>query len=244
VEPFAGSACFFFSVGPKRALINDINPHLIRTYKAVSLQPEKVYERYLSIPVGRDYYNSIRKTAFDTDDEILSAARFLYLNRNCFNGLYRTNLQGQFNVPFSDKRNGRIGSLETFIASAQALSKAQLTSQDFQTVLDGEVVRGDFVYLDPPFAVRNTRVFTQYGPDVFGTSDLDRLRVSLQKLDERGVSFLLSYADCPEARETFAGWELRSTMVQRHISGFSTHRKRSGELLVIGHNLANHHAKD
>ncbi len=238
VEPFAGSACLFFALSPERALINDINADLVSMYRTVRDRPDDVYNAYLEIPVSREHYYEVRDLGMRAENDVASAARFLYLNRNCFNGLYRTNRSGKFNVPFSDNRNGRILPRESFLESAGALNRALLLSSDFETVLYDHVAEGDFVYLDPPYAVRNTRVFTQYGPDTFGLADLSRLRDALASLDARQIPFLLSYADTPDARTVFEQWEMGSASVQRHISGFSGYRRRSNELLVISRTLA------
>lgn len=234
VEPFAGSACLFFALQPAAALLSDTNAHLVRTYRTLSRNAAEVYERYMSLPATKEYYYSIRQSAFDTSDDVEASAHFLYLNRNCFNGLYRTNLRGDFNVPFSDNRNGKILPRDEFLLSASTLSLAQIECSDFEEILLNHVKSGDFVYLDPPYAIRNSRAFTQYGPDTFGLDDLHRLTVALSRLDEIGVPFVLSYADCPEAREYFSGWRYLTTTVQRNIAGFSAHRRKSGEMLFLG----------
>jgi DNA adenine methylase len=235
VEPFAGSACLFFALAPDKALISDINPHLVRTYKAVAANPLDVYDVYRKLPRTKEYYYSIRKSAFESADETLVAAHFLYLNRNCFNGLYRTNLKGEFNVPFSQSRTGDILKPDLFVSASEMFSKVEIVCADFAEVIENMTQDGDFVYLDPPYAIRNSRSFTQYGPDIFTPNDLSRLKDCLLQLDLKGIPFLLSYADCPEARETFAGWRMAEATVQRNISGFAAHRKLSNELLVKGH---------
>ena len=236
VEPFAGSACLFFALQPQTALLSDTNSHLVRTYRTLSNDAAAVYARYLSLPSTKEYYYSIRRNAFTTSDDVDASAHFLYLNRNCFNGLYRTNLRGEFNVPFSDNRNGRILPKDEFLLSAKTLSRAQIECVDFEDILLNHVRYGDFVYLDPPYAIRNSRAFTQYGPDTFGLDDLQRLKIALGRLDEIGVPFVLSYADCLEARECFSAWRHFATTVQRNIAGFAAHRRKSGEILFFGRN--------
>jgi DNA adenine methylase len=232
VEPFAGSASLFFALSPDKALLSDTNHHLIRTYRAIQSHAEKVYATYASFDRSAEYYYSIRREALSTEDDILLAARFLYLNRNCFNGLFRTNRSGNFNVPHSSKRVPGLLDEATFYASAQLIRRARFEASDFETILRRRAKSGDFVYLDPPFAVKNVRIFTQYGPDCFGLNDLDRLASLLHVLHKRGVHFVLSYADCPEARSLFCGWNMSSHEVLRHISGFAAHRKNSLELVV------------
>jgi DNA adenine methylase len=103
---------------------------------------------------------------------------------------------------------------------------------DFQSTIEQTVRAGDLVYLDPPFAVSNRRLFHQYGPDTFGLNDLERLRTALHLIDSRGATFVLSYADSPEARRYLADWRSKRLFVQRNVAGFGAHRRRSVELIV------------
>lgn len=236
VEPFAGSACLFFAIGPERAALNDINGHLIRTYGAIKKDPEKVLYLYRLIPRSKEHYYSIRRDALLADDDFALAANFLYLNRNCFNGLFRTNKAGEFNVPFSNNRTGELNEIR-FLKSAKALSSTTLHSTDFELFINDTVRTGDFVYIDPPYALKNQRIFTQYGPDSFGTQDLERLAVAVDLVHDRGARFVVSYADCEEVRMKFDKWALYETTAQRNISGFAASRKRSKELMftnIIG----------
>lgn len=235
VEPFAGSACLFFGIQPAAALLSDANPHLIRTYRALKENPQPIYDRLVRLPRQSEFYYNLRPTAFDTDDDTVAASNFLYLNRNCFNGLYRTNKSGRFNVPFSSSRTGNIPTLESFMDSCRQLRHADFLCADFEDVLLHQTTANDFVYLDPPYAAQNERIFTQYGPDTFGTDDLKRLVLCLESLDERRIPFILSYADSEDSRRTFRQWPQRTNTVLRHIAGFSAHRRMANEILVVGH---------
>jgi DNA adenine methylase len=115
---------------------------------------------------------------------------------------------------------------------AGRLRRARLYSGDFEQLLQAEAKRGDFVYLDPPFAVANRRVFRQYGPQEFGLGDLDRLASLLETLDGRGVRFVVSYAYCREALQKLSGWSRRKVLTNRNIGGFVTRRRRAAELIV------------
>lgn len=118
------------------------------------------------------------------------------------------------------------------MSCAKLLQRATLECDDFEPILLKHAKRGDFVYLDPPYAVGNRRVFKQYGPHSFGTADLARLQDILRVLDERGAEFVLSYAYCKEALNVFSGWSLRRVYAQRNISGFAKHRRRAAEVIV------------
>jgi DNA adenine methylase len=159
------------------------------------------------------------------------ATRFIYLNRFCFNGLYRTNLKGEFNVPYGGEKSGSLPSLDSLLKVSSALSGADIRNEDFRDVLS-LARKGDFVYLDPPYAVENKRIFTQYGPDVFGSSDLEDLRTMLEQLDREGIPFMLSYAYSKHTKEFFSAWKTKRLITTRNIAGFSSYRKTSAELLV------------
>ena len=240
VEPFAGSSALFFAIQPKRALLSDINPDLIQALKIIRKDPSAVYEQARKESV--DQRNFYRLRALDPAllSPIARAARFFFLNRFCFNGLYRTNLNGQFNVPFAAQKTGNLANQKTgnlppweqFSTAASLLKRSTVRCGDFERVLRSAVRAGDFVYLDPPYAVGNRRIFRQYGADTFGIDDLHRLRAVLQMIEKRGAHFVLSYAYCREAKEAFGGWSSRRVYTHRNISGFARHRRRAAELIV------------
>ncbi len=230
IEPFAGSACLFFAVSPRHALLTDINDDLVTTYNAVRDHHRAVSNRLQSLSRGKRNYYKIRNDRLADLDPIDAAARFIYLNRYCFNGLYRTNGDGRFNVPYSAARVGHLSTPDELRKASTALKVATIRSADFEATL-AEARSGDFVYLDPPFAVGNRRMFRQYGPSCFGLDDLVRLAKQLHTLDGRGVSFVLSYAHCREALDHFGTWPRRRVYVQRNIAGFSKHRRRAGEII-------------
>lgn len=159
------------------------------------------------------------------------AARFIYLNRNCFNGLFRTNKEGQFNVPYAPAKTGQLPSVEAFQAAATRLGRAEIRPWDFGTTLR-HCKAGDFVYLDPPYMVERRRVFREYGSRPFSSSDLGRLAAHLKKLDNRGATFLLSYAASREARDLASGWRIKYVTTRRNIAGFADARRKAREVLI------------
>jgi DNA adenine methylase len=233
IEPFAGSACLFFALQPDRAILGDANHDLIETYRVVKADPERLFNRLAHIPRDSDTYYRWREKDVPADDNATRALRFLYLNRNCFNGIYRTNTDGMFNVPFGGKAGKPVGRLRRadFLRAAARLKKARFTAGDFAKTL-AYAEKGDFVYLDPPFAVSSRRVFTEYGEKTFQTSDVKRLAKELRRLDRIGAEFLVSYADCAEARKLAADWHAVKLFVRRNVAGFSDHRRRAGEWLI------------
>jgi DNA adenine methylase len=238
VEPFAGSACLFFSLGPSNAILGDNNPELINVYRVLREAPGRMYNRLIRIPRDHDsYYRWRAKNPQNLDSET-RALRFVYLNHNCFNGIYRTNSNGQFNVPFGSKLATYL-SRDEFMGCSKALSNVEFVSGDFESTL-AKVERGDFVYLDPPYAVTSRRLFRQYGSKPFGVEDVTRLSKELKRIHKLGANFLVSYADCREARELASHWKSEKFLVQRHVAGFSDHRTRSFEWIIYNSSIPQH----
>ena len=231
VEPFAGSAALFFNISPSRALLGDVNKELVTTFKTVRDNPGRVYKALASIPKGRSHYNELREVNPGSLPPIKRAARFIYLNRYCFNGLYRTNFKGEFNVPYGGEKSGVLPTREHLKSSAKRLKLATLICADFRKTI-AKVRKGDFVYLDPPYAVSNRRVFVEYAANPFSVSDIATLGRLLKRIDRKGVTFVLSYADCPEARRTFSKWQIKRILTRRSIAGFLGARRNQYELCV------------
>lgn len=231
LEPFLGSGSLFFHLRPGRAILGDINSDLMSTYEQVRDNLEEVLFELSRMQKGKDEYYRIR--SIDTSSLTLPqhAARFIYLNCFAFNGLYRTNRRGEFNVPYGGEKSGNFPKRELLTACSKALQDASLISGDFEVVLS-QARTGDFVYLDPPYSVKARRVFNEYDPSGFGTRDLQRLRHWLDRLTKYGIEFLLSYAECEEAELLMDGYAAREVTVRRNIAGFSGSRRRAGEWLI------------
>jgi DNA adenine methylase len=232
VEPFAGSAALFYAINPNEAILSDSNQELVRTFEQVRDNAARVYECLSELPLGRESFYRLRALDPHQLRSAERAARFIFLNRFCFNGLYRTNAKGHFNVPYAATKTGGLPPRSVFLRSAGLLAKANLYCGDFQRVLEVHVRKGDFVYLDPPYAVGNRRIFNQYGPHTFGLHDLERLRLILREIDQRKATFVLTYAWCREATTVFAEWGQRRVYTQRNIAGFAKHRRTAAELIV------------
>lgn len=229
IEPFAGSAAVFFAVAPPRAVLGDINGELIETYRTVRRTPPAVYRRLRHFATGERAYYRVR--AMRPTSAVCKAARFIYLNRFCFNGLYRTNVQGDFNVPYGAPKTLNLPDLDHFRACAALLSRVRLLRADFRRALS-YVEEGDFVYIDPPYAISQRRVFIQYAKGHFATDDLADLSACLDDIDRRKASFVLSYADSREARSLFRRWKQRRFSVRRNVAGFSSARRNHYEVFI------------
>jgi DNA adenine methylase len=237
IEPFAGSSCFFFDLSPEAAVLGDLNKELIDTYRVVKLEVEKVIEALRRLPRSKKSYYAIRKIDPLTLPGPDAAARFIYLNSYCFNGLYRTNSSGVFNVPYHPPSGYVRISAERLREASRRLAVADIVNADFEHTLSF-AKRGDFVYLDPPYAVKSRRVFSEYFPGSFGGADLARFAKSLDDLDARGVAFLVSYGDCAESREMLRKWNSKRVSTRRNIAGFCGHRRKGFELLATNLNEA------
>jgi DNA adenine methylase len=231
VEPFAGSACLFFELDPGAAILGDNNSALMEFYRIARWRPKQLHWRLCHIPRNeRTYYRWRDELATAPLDRETLALRFLYLNRNCFNGIYRTNIQGSFNVPFGD-RQGSYFARGDALECARMLRNATLVSGDFAQTLK-LVRKGDFVYLDPPFAVKSRRIFRHYGEKSFNTSDVKRLSKELDRLDKLGADFVVSYADSNEARTLAGDWNSVRLPIRRYVAGFVDKRRKAYEWIV------------
>lgn len=238
VEPFCGSACLFFDLEPNKAVLGDINGELITTYKAIKRNPGRVTRILQRIPKTKRSYYTNRSTSpkFLSAEHV--AARFIYLNRFCFNGIYRTNLRGEFNIPYAKPKERVRFNLATIKSMSRLLKRAALLNADFAKVLE-KVKRGDFVYLDPPYAVESRRIFSEYHPDTFSKKDLGRLKRALTALDRKGAHFVVSYADSSEGRSLLRRWKPRRVQTRRNIAGFAGHRRLAYELIASNRELPN-----
>jgi DNA adenine methylase len=231
IEPFAGSACLFFDLEPNKAILGDLNGELIRTLKAIRRDVELVLQCLRNLPTGKDAYYQVRSISPMQLPDAELAARFLYLNRYCFNGLYRTNKNGIFNVPYGPPRTNAPINEGVIIEAAQLLQNATLLHADFEETIS-RAKAGDFVYLDPPYAIEKRRVFAEYLPTSFSGGDLPRLESLLEHLDEQGAYFLISYADSPEARKLLRRWNPQRIWAPRNIAGFAANRRGVYELVA------------
>jgi DNA adenine methylase len=236
VEPFCGSACLFFAIQPKKAILGDMNSELISAYQTIRQYPCEVAKLASNIPNDKKTYFEIRAQHQDTLDVISRAVRFIYLNRYCFNGVYRTNLSGEFNVPMGS-RTGGIPSELRFLHCAEALNTADLYSGDFETVFS-HLKDGDFLYIDPPYSKPGSKHGGEYGPISFQYSDIERLLSFLNRSEQLGVNFLLSYSnDAGLIAALPNNWKIKDIKVKRHVSGFSQYRLDASEILISNNTI-------
>jgi DNA adenine methylase len=231
VEPFMGSACLFFDLLPKRALLGDINSELVLCYEQVRLGPKSVYWHLSRFRADADSYYMLRSEDPLQMSAPRRAARLIYLTRFCFNGLYRTNQAGQFNVPHGGGRTGSLPTYGQLLAVSNNLASATFVCADFEVTID-QVQEGDFVYLDPPYWVEGKRRTNQYGPNTFCHRDLLRLGECLETINQRGAYFVLSYEDSEEANLLAGSWHTAKLPVRRNVAGFARNRRVALELVT------------
>jgi DNA adenine methylase len=238
VEPFLGGGAMFFCLAPTRALVNDINTELMRTYRAVRDTPNEVSNALdeLTSTHSKIQYYEIRgkyNTERDTLSETELAAQFLYLNRTCFNGLHRVNPSGAFNVPIGKHKSIGIPDLASLEQTSNALARADLRiGMDFATVLDS-CSNDDFVYLDPPYQpASKTADFTAYSRDGFGWADQLRLREACDKLNRVGVRFMLSNSCTDKTLALYDGFDIRTVQARRSVNSKGDRRGEVPELVI------------
>lgn len=236
IEPFLGSGAVFFHLLPPKAILADVNSELINAYQQIKVVPnviEKRLHRYQALHNSEFYYMLRDKI---TDDPIERAIRFIYLNRTCWNGLYRVNLKGEFNVPMGTK------TLIEFPAKylqtvSEYLKKATLLVSDFEPII--EAARdGDFVYIDPPYTVaHNTNNFIKYNAKLFSWEDQVRLCCAVKRAALRGVFIAISNANHESIKSLYAGFGQHHCVERVSVlSGKPDHRMRTTELIIISGN--------
>ncbi len=235
-EFFLGGGALFFELYNTgridRAVLSDINPRLINLYKVVQNQPYELIEELKDKTYAnneRAFYN-IRKS--EPSDEVEMAARFVYLNKTAFNGLYRENSSGKFNVPFGRYKNPRILDEEGILAASEAFSKATLLCGDFSKVED-YANTGDFAYFDPPYyPLDNTASFTAYNSRSFSGFDQKRLKKTFDVLTNRGVNILLSNSHTNFITDLFSDRDIASVMANRMINCKANGRGPIREVMI------------
>jgi DNA adenine methylase len=231
-EPFLGGGALFFHLHPERASLGDANAELIDCYRAVRDELEAVVEALRRHPYESDHYYAVR--ALDPGALPLPerAARTIYLNRTGFNGLYRVNASGGFNVPFGRYVNPRILDEANLRACSEVLREADLACAPFAAVLEC-ARRGDFVYFDPPYQpLSKTSFFTAYAKGGFGQAEQRELAGVFADLDRRGVLAMLSNSDAPLVHELYHRYRIDRVQARRSINANSERRGAISEVVV------------
>ena len=234
-EPFVGAGAVFFHLAPGEAHLSDVNPELVNAYTVIRDQVDALISTLAGYQHDRDFYYALRAVDPETLSPVERAARIIYLNKTCFNGLYRVNRRGQFNVPFGDYKNPRICDEAGLRAANAALQGVSVTHQGFDAVL-AEAKSGDFVYFDPPYhPLSPTASFTSYAADDFGPEDQIRLAAVFRRLDAKGVKIMLSNSDTPFIRDLYEGFHIQQVWAPRAINRDASKRKGVPEVVVTNY---------
>jgi DNA adenine methylase len=246
-EPFLGGGAVFFQVKPRRAVLNDLNAALIATFEEVKSGTSKLLSQLHRLPAEttepeyyerRDRFNHLGARLTSLGPRLRSefAATFIWLNHTCYNGLYRVNKSGRFNVPFGFYERPFIYSESSINLAAKALqrSHARLRCVDYEECLRA-ASSGDLVYLDPPYEPSSpTSSFTGYTSEGFGTSDQEKLAHVVRNLVRRGCHVVLSNSPSPNIRDLYKGFKITTVSAPRAINCVGSRRARVDELVVVG----------
>ena len=238
-EPFVGGGALFFHLLPEKAFLSDINEELVNAYLAVRDNVEGLLRALRRHRYEKEYYYSVR--AWDRDSRyrqrspLSRAARLIYLNKTCYNGLYRVNSNGHFNVPFGDYTNPAIADSRNLRLCSKALSCAQITVQCYLD-MEGKARKGDLIYLDPPYApLSTTSLFTSYTKAGFDVQDQIALRDLCRRLDKKGVFFMASNSSAPLILDLYREFNLQFVEAHRFVNSKADARGRIKEVIVTNY---------
>ena len=243
VDPFIGGGAVLFDIDPNNAIINDSNPELINLYTVVKNNPDSLISALTRHAQNhsKEYFYRIRaldkEPNFQQYSEIEKAARTIYLNKTCFNGLYRLNRSGQFNVSFGKYDNPKIVNKDEIFAMSEFFNNRNIDMRcgDFSKALYS-LPKDSFVYFDPPYFPRSkTSSFTGYTKEGFTTEDQIRLSEECNKLNSEGIKFMLSNNDVPEMHELYKEYNIRTVKANRGINSDKGKRGKIQELLVTNY---------
>lgn len=238
IEPFLGGAALFFHLEPKSSILSDANANLINTYLTIANSPTQLVsllEKYQCLH-SKDFYYEERAQRHSSKER--QAAQFLYLNRTCFNGIYRVNLRGEFNVPIGSKM-AVVMSDDNFEFVSKLLGSAIIQCCDFEETIN-QAISGDVIFADPPYTVKhNMNGFIKYNETLFAWSDQIRLCKALERAASRGARVFSTNANHASLTELYgANWHKYELSRRSVIAGKSAARSQTTELLVCSEALS------
>ena len=238
-EPFLGGGALFFHLYPAQACLSDINDTLISTYQVIRDQVDELIEDLAQHRYEKDYYYTLRaadrQPSFQDWTNVQKASRLIYLNKCCFNGLYRVNSRGEFNVPFGRYKSPNFLDQDNLRACQRSLQNTELQVRHFLEV-ESHVKPGDFVYFDPPYApLSSTSNFTSYSRLGFDEQDQVLLRDLCQRLDEKGVYFMMSNSSAPLILDIYQPFRVKKVLASRAVNSRSSKRGKIHEVIVTNY---------
>ncbi len=229
-EPFLGSGALFFALEPKEAYLSDLNSELINSYQQIKRNVGGVIKFLKNMPYQKKYYYNIRSQRLSNN--LRRAARFIYLNKTCWNGLYRVNPKGRFNVPIGRYDNPTICDEEKLKNVSKILKNVTIRGLDFEKAVK-DTTEGDLIYLDPPYTTSHkNNGFIEYNSRIFSLKDQNRLKDAVVELDKKGCKIIMSNAEHDYIRRLYKNFNL--TLVKRRslIAGNVKKRKKVPELVI------------
>lgn len=224
-EPFLGGGAVFFDLLPKKAELSDLNRELVITYNVIKSNAEELIESLKHHEHNKEYYLEIRSKRIEDLSNIDIASRFIYLNRTGFNGLYRVNKQGGFNVPFGRYNNPLICDEENLIRVSKSLQNSLIIHRDYKDILK-RAKQGDFIYFDPPyFPISKTASFTSYTSESFLEKEQIELRNTFEELHNKNCFVMLSNSDTPFINKIYS--EINGVKTNRIFAGRAINSKAS-----------------
>lgn len=234
IEPFFGGGAMFFALQPEQAVIADSNPELINLYRQVANHVDDVIGQLKKYENTQEMFYAVRGQDWTMLSEAEAAARTIFLNKTCFNGLYRVNKKGQFNVPFGKYKKPKICDEEGLKAASAALKKAEIVCGDYLLVLEHYAQPGDFVFLDPPYLpISEYSDFKRYTKEQFYEEDHVELAKMVKTLHERGCHVILTNSNHPLVHELYAPFTIDVIQTKRHISCNGSTRKGEDVIVTI-----------
>lgn len=232
IEPFVGGGALFFQIAESGSIIADSNPELINMYKQVAANCGQVIDILKTYKNDEEQFYAVRAQDWTKCSVIEAAARTIYLNRTCFNGLYRLNRKGQFNTPFGRYKNPTICNEEKIRAASQVLQKAFIICGDYLDVLKRYAKQGDFIFLDPPYIpISDYADFKRYTKEQFYEQDQRNLAKEVDRLVDLGCKVMLTNSNHPLVYELYGKYKIEVIQTRRNIN--SNGNKRKGEDVIV-----------
>lgn len=236
IEPFIGGGALFFALLPENAILSDCNEELIQFYKTLRWKANLVIKELKQYKNNEEEYYKIRAKDWKTLDPVEAAARMIYLNKTCFNGLYRVNRQGKFNVPYGKRTNIKICNEDQILKAARALRKKKIICGDYSSVLKKYAEPDDFIFLDPPyFQVTEKETFLRYTSDRFYEDDQIKLAKIVNDLYDRGCNLLITNSNHPQIFELYSRFDIDVVTVRRSVNCMGDGRKGEDTIIKAFH---------
>lgn len=245
-EPFVGSGAVFFYIiqkyNPKEILISDINEELINTYQVIKNNVEELILKLkelkkLHVSESKNHYYTVREKEPEYLSKIDIAARFIYLNKTCFNGLYRVNSKGKFNVPMGDYKNPDIIQEDKLRAISMLIKNTDIRLMPFENIVN-LAEKGDFVYFDPPYyPITKGKNFTSYTKDVFMEEEQTKLFEIFRELDKKGCLVMKSNSDTDFIKSLYKDYNIRIVQASRSINSDASKRGKVNEVVITNYPL-------